>query len=237
FAYSLRELLRHIFGHYAPDDNILNCSWYKNETDKENGVTRKQRMMYMIHGGILSDFFSEGMQEDLKDKMGAMVKAIDKLSKYTHIEPKTFNSQEGDVSVMVTETLDIVIDVLQLTDECRSEVRESVHGELYKCVDDVLSVNVFDALDDKSTHTSVDGYDLEYFTITDIDEAFITIQGEGTVYCTLQYGSGSDLRNDMGAVMEHSFPMTFECKSPTVKPYEIELHPTNIDIDDSGWYE
>ncbi len=192
--------------------------------------------MYMIYGGLSIDFFSDGMQEDLIDKMSLMIKSIDRLSKHTHIEPQTFNISDKVVNTMATETLDIVHDILQLTNECRSEVREFIHDEMYSRVNDVLNDNVFDALDDKSTNTTVDSFDLEYFTITDINESTIAIEGEGTVYCNLQYGSGSDLRNDIGMVMDHSFPMTFECTAPISDPSDIDLHPSDIKIDDSAWY-
>ena len=31
FAYSIRELSRHILHRLAPDEKVLNCSWYSNQ--------------------------------------------------------------------------------------------------------------------------------------------------------------------------------------------------------------
>lgn len=236
FAYCMREMLRNVFSYYAPDDNIIKCIWYKNETDKVNGVSRRQRIIYMVHGGLSKDFFSDGMQEDLKDKMSLTIKLIDGLSKYTHITENTFNIPDDTVDEMTTDTLNVVCGVLRLTSECRVEVREFLHKEISSQVEKVLYENVFDALDDKSTHTTIDGFDLEDFEIVDIDNAFITITGEGTINCNLQYGSGADVRNDVGLVMDESFPMKFTCKSLVSDPYDIELHPRDIIVDESGWY-
>lgn len=41
YAYAIRELTRHVLHRLAPDENVIRCSWYKNETDKANGITRK----------------------------------------------------------------------------------------------------------------------------------------------------------------------------------------------------
>ena len=48
FAYSMRELFRHILGRLAPTEKVLRCSWYINETNKPNGITRAQRVIYSV---------------------------------------------------------------------------------------------------------------------------------------------------------------------------------------------
>ncbi|MCG8411309.1 MAG: hypothetical protein MI739_08495 [Bacteroidales bacterium] len=66
YAYSLRELSRHLLKRLAPDKNLLLCSWYKNEIEgKENGITRNQRVKYAIQGGLSDTFIAEELKLDI----------------------------------------------------------------------------------------------------------------------------------------------------------------------------
>ena len=57
FAYSLRELSRHILHRLAPDDMVKSTCWFK-PTDKKNpdAITRSQRMKYAIQRGLSDEF-------------------------------------------------------------------------------------------------------------------------------------------------------------------------------------
>ena len=109
FAFSLRELTRHVFARLAPDDRILKCSWYKNETQNKNAVTRKQRVLYAIKGGLSDDFINNELEIDLSPIAKELTSKIDELSKFTHIEEKTFaiSSADGDkFAIEVLKSLD-----------------------------------------------------------------------------------------------------------------------------------
>src|SRR5690242_17209192 len=57
FAYSVRELMRHILERRAPNDQVILCSWY--QKPKNTLVTRKQRIMFLIHGGLSEKFIAD----------------------------------------------------------------------------------------------------------------------------------------------------------------------------------
>src|SRR5690606_23073216 len=59
FAYAMREVVRHVLGRLAPDAEVRRCQWYRNETERENGISRKQRAYYAVQGG-LSDVYVKG---------------------------------------------------------------------------------------------------------------------------------------------------------------------------------
>lgn len=46
FSYSIRELLRHILHNLAPDNEIISCSWYKNETGTPGIISRGERVRH-----------------------------------------------------------------------------------------------------------------------------------------------------------------------------------------------
>lgn len=68
FAYSIRELTRHILYRLAPDVDIKCCSWYK-PTKNENGkvvITRADRINYAIYGGFDNNaLFAMGLKDDI----------------------------------------------------------------------------------------------------------------------------------------------------------------------------
>ncbi|MCC5912457.1 MAG: hypothetical protein JJT76_18725 [Clostridiaceae bacterium] len=80
FSLSLRELIRHILARLAPDEKVLRSKWYENLTDKEHGVTRQQRMLYAIKGGLLDEFIINELNLDLNKVTKKLKKVIDNLS-------------------------------------------------------------------------------------------------------------------------------------------------------------
>lgn len=237
FAYALRELLRIVFEYNSPDKEVLSCPWYKNETDKKDQVTRKQRILYMLYGGVSKEVFSDALLEEIEESTKLIIEKINFLSKFTHIGEATFGIDASDVDSHSEEVMESVLDVFNLIGACRREIRDYLHDSIYDAVLATLSENVYDALDDKSTHTCVDEVTLESFEIVAIDKDYILLEGEGSVGCELQYGSGSDIAKDFGAVGSCSFPFTFTGKVSASNLDDIDISSRDIDIDDSSWYE
>ena len=76
FAYTLRELTRHVLKRLAPDENILKSQWYKNELSDENGITRPQRIYYAIHGGLDPAYVQEKLGIDVADFKKGLLKSL-----------------------------------------------------------------------------------------------------------------------------------------------------------------
>ena len=53
----------------------------------------------------------------------------------------------------------------------------------------------------------------------------------------LQWGSNSDVRNDMGAVMSESFPLSMKFTSSVTSPSEVVAVEDSLSVDTSDWYE
>uniref|UniRef100_UPI0018E1BC55 pPIWI-associating nuclease domain-containing protein n=1 Tax=Vibrio splendidus TaxID=29497 RepID=UPI0018E1BC55 len=64
----------------------------------------------------------------------------------------------------------------------------------------------------------------------------IWIVGVGIAHCELQWGSNSDLRNDIGATMSESYPYDFTLQAPLSNLTDLELAPEGLKIDTSSWW-
>ncbi|WP_421269554.1 hypothetical protein [Aeromonas veronii] len=104
YSYAMRELTRHVLYRLAPDDYVIACPWYKNETNKDKGVTRKQRAYYAVQGGLDNSYVENTLGLEVDDIHSRLVGAINSLSKFTHIEPKVFDLPEADIDALVNET-------------------------------------------------------------------------------------------------------------------------------------
>jgi hypothetical protein len=92
-------------------------------------------------------------------------------------------------------------------------------------------------LDELSTHTTVDDHYVAEVRVLRVDDNFIHLVARGTVYVELQYGSGSDLRNDMGAVMSDSYPYTARMQSNARSPREIFKDTIDVAVNNRSFYE
>ena len=90
FAYSVRETIRHVLKRLAPDEEVLRAQWYKNDTERPEGVTRKQRAYFAVQGGLSDGYVRNSLGLDTDADQKALGRAIDELNKYTHIERPTF---------------------------------------------------------------------------------------------------------------------------------------------------
>src|ERR1700722_5327029 len=77
FAYSVRETVRHVLKRLAPDYEVLRCHWYKNETGKQDGITRKQRAYFAVQGGLSDEYVKTSLGLDSEADHKALTKAID----------------------------------------------------------------------------------------------------------------------------------------------------------------
>ena len=109
FSYTIRELMRHVFAYYAPDDMVRSCSWYKEEGNKPGQITRRQRVSYMIHSGITPKKLSTLLRKDITDKAKEILNHVDDLSKYTHIEEQTFGIKAIEIKSKAKAVLTIKV--------------------------------------------------------------------------------------------------------------------------------
>lgn len=235
-AAAIREVAGHVLHALAPDSRVSKCCWYKQEP-KTNGPTRQQRAIYIVQGGLPIDFVTKTLKLDHKAVCRPLIKAMDRLNRATHVREETILTDDKEIRRLVDDALTGVLDVFAATRECQEEVHKQLADEIHDAVFDTFLTETLQELDELSTHTTVDDHHVSEVRVLNVDEEFINIVANGTVYVELQYGSGSDLRNDMGAVISDSYPYSARMKSKVRSPNEIIKETVDVSVDNRSFYE
>lgn len=128
---------------------------------------------------------------------------------------------------------EILTTIESLRDKIKSHVENEVDGVLIT----EFVTTTFNELDILSTHTFVDYSELDYYYIDSICSDHVVIKGSGTVYCELQWGSNSDMMNDIGASLDDSYPYDFTIHAKLTNLKSLELGDEGIIVDTDSWYE
>lgn len=235
-AAAMRELTGHVLHSMAPDERVTACRWYELVKDTR-GPTRMQRVTYIVQGALPTDFVEKVLKLDLSKIARPLLKTIERLNRSTHVREETILNDDEEIRVLVDDALDGLLDLYDSARTCRDEVHRSLRTEVFDAVLERLISETMQELDELSTHTSVDGHEIDDYTITLVDDEFIELTVAGTVYVELQYGSRSDIRNDMGAVLSDSYPYTASMKARVIEPQRILQDSVVVSVDNSAFYE
>ncbi len=242
FAYTMREIITLILSRYSSDEDILKCCWYRNETNTDNGVTRAQRAKYAIQGGFSDERVFELLELDEEDrnyvqkKLKSFTKLFRELNEHTHLREKRFNIGDSKCEELALAVMRIVNDILVLVEEMRSQIISHVESEVDSTIVEEFISNTFDEIDILSTHSVVDYSELESFHVSKISSEHIWIVGVGIAHCELQWGSNSDLKNDIGATSSESYPYDFTLQAPLSNLRDLQLIPEGLKLDTSSWW-
>lgn len=237
FAYSVRETVRHVLKRLAPDEQVLRCQWYKTETGKRGGVTRKQRAYFAVQGGLSDAYVKESLGLDTDADHNALSSAIDGLNKYTHIEPSTFGVPDAQVELLAVQTLSAVADLLKTIAECRRRILGHLETEVDSAaVDEVLSDSLI-GIDELASHFSVQDVSVGTVKVTAIDHERIHIEVKGSIDCILQFGSNSDVRRGDGAEIPQSFAFSCKLFCPVDDPDELSVVEDSVGVDTQAWQD
>ncbi|WP_129515577.1 hypothetical protein [Burkholderia stabilis] len=234
FAYAMRELVRHVLARLGPEASVAKCNWYRNET-RDGKPTRRQRAIYAVQGGLSDEYIRDTLRIDTAEVHKSLVDAINNLSKYTHIEPKSFGLDDASVNSNVTDTLSAVENLFSAIQHCRNEIIRSLWEHIDQAVIHQSLRETINAIDELATHSYIDEIETEDAVITLIDHDMIHFQAKGTIYCDLQWGSNSDLRNDDGMTTNESFPFVCALYSPVDDPGDIDSDEDSLCVDTSSW--
>jgi hypothetical protein len=236
FATNIRELSRIILYRLAPDEQVKACTWYIPAQAKSN-ISRAQRITYSVQAGLAHTFVTGTLQLDVEAMQKELLCAIDQLNKFTHVGPHTFGISGTDLDKMETETLEAFLAFLDMMDQCREEVESAVLDHAEQALHDELLSRTITTLDELATHYNVEDAVIDSVKVDLMDATHIVFMVAGYVNCRLQYGSESDQRNDIGAVMNDSFPLKCEFEGRLATPLKVQVKPNTLEIDTSSFYE
>jgi len=210
FAYALRELSRHVLARLSPDSDVREAPWYveeKNDRD-EVVITRHQRMKFAIQGFLEDAFLTETLEIDYKSEIKTLKDEIGKLSKYTHVQPETFNVGPEVVEALCKGALSALAELFRSMFDCRERTLEAVADHVDEAVISHVVEETLEGFYDFATHYATDEVIVDSLECTGFQGDEIYGSVSGTVSVTLQYGSSGDRARGDGAEMDASAEFT-----------------------------
>ena len=107
---------------------------------------------------------------------------------------------------MLSDLLRFLMDI----EECKGKVRNAIITDFSERIGNSFSIETFDDIDILSTHSSIEDFGIEGYTLKELGET-IEVEAYGHVHTRLQIGSNSDLLRDDGFVSYMDFPFTATC--------------------------
>lgn len=237
FAYATRELVRHILFRLAPDAEVLACGWYRNETETEGGISRKQRIVFAIQGGLTDNYVANTLQIDTVSIIKEIIGVVDNLNKHTHIEEVTIDIDIEKQDEYVTDTLESVSKLFQVVEKSRKAISESLIDHIDREVMRAAISETIIEIDEVATHHSIEEVLVEEVQVESIDSTYISLTVYGTISAQLQYGSDADVDRGNGVISNHGFPFSCILKSSVEVPDVFHSEDTDIQVNTDDWYE
>ncbi|MBU3627996.1 hypothetical protein [Polynucleobacter sp. AP-Reno-20A-A9] len=235
FSYALRELIRHLNMRLAPDQNVLKSSWYANVTGKKCGISRGQRAYYIVQGGISDEYIQNVLGIQTISMHRRLIKAIDELSKFTHIQPETFSIDCDRVNDLVLEIEGAINGWCTAIAECRYELIESVIEKVDMILINQTISETIESIDRLAPHHSIDELYVDGVEIVSIDHERLIFQATGIITAELQWGSNSNVRKGDGILMFDEFSFKCQLFSDVASPVSLTLMDDTFVVDTSAW--
>jgi hypothetical protein len=237
YAYSLRELSRHLLKRLAPDENVLKCEWYENEIlEKKDGITRNQRVKYAIQGGFLDEFIENKLELDISETKKDLKNAINLLSKYTHINENTFAIEESKIEKYVSEINSAFNKLFLDIDSCRHSIILRIESGVNKAIIEKTVYDVIDDIDIMSTHHEIENIDYN-IKVQTINHFEILFKVKGSIEVLQQYGSSGDRKRGDGFEMKNVYPYECEFDCPVNDFLDFVPKIERIDVNTDSFYE
>lgn len=235
-ASALRELATHVLHDLAPDDEVRRCIWFEQAADTKT-VTRSQRARYIVQAGLPNDFVKKTLKVDAGAMAKPLLAAMDKLHKATHVRAETVVYKGSDVREMLYEVLTEIHGLLEDAANARHSITGAVSASMHNAVFENLILETIQELDELSTHTRVDGHIIDEIKVGRLDAGEIEYRITGEVEVELQYGSNSDVANDIGMRSDDSYPYKAKVIAAAAKPLDIDAEAIQLTVDTSSFYE
>jgi hypothetical protein len=232
FASAMREVMTHTFHTAGPDAEVTQCAWYKPEADKP---TRRQRLSYWTRGGLSDGFVEEELGLDPKGMADEILAGFNQLHKATHVRENTIVAAEDEVLALVGNSLDALAEAFDLALECRESVVEALASEIQDEVTAAFISDTIGEIDELATHHWIEESSVDEVEVTSLTSSEVRYEISGTLGVTLQWGSGSDVRDDIGAVGQDSFPFVITLTAKPSAPHAFE-GGAPYSVDTSKWF-
>ena len=239
FAYAIRELTRHFLERLAPDNQVRNAPWFKiADPDKPEMITREQRVKYAVQGYLSDEFRESVLKIDLTEMSKNLRKSIGDLSKFTHVNPDTFDVDYPTIVDMSYNILEDTLRFFMTINEAKIRIGHAIDECINEEMVSQFYIETHDEIDMLATHHEVLGYLVTDLTQVAKDDETITVQADGIVSVRLQYGSDGDMQRGDGSEMVIQLPFTSEFVA-NYKNQEgaILIESAEINVDNDSFFE
>lgn len=219
-ASGLREVVGHVLHGLAPDEEVRRCVWFEQAKDTK-GVTRRQRASYIVHAGLPEDFVEETLSLDVREDVQPLLDAMSALNKATHVRAETIVNKGRDVRMMIQSVFLGLLNLLEAAETARENMKHAMAETMQEAVFDNLISETIQELDELSTHTLVEGHFIDTVEVHEMNASTVRYRVTGEVEVERQYGSNSDVRNDLGYREGDSYPYNAVITSRAAKPLDI----------------
>jgi hypothetical protein len=235
-AAGLREAVGHILHGLAPDEEVRRCVWFEQAKDTPT-VTRVQRATFILQAGLPRDFVKKSLGIDVKAYTEPLIELMNGLNKPTHVRPDSLLTDSSEIREMFEDVLLGLDELMVAARVSREEVQEAVGAALHNAVTERLVADAIQELDELSTHTAIDYHLIDAIEVRRMTATEIVYGVTGNVYVELQYGSNSDVRNDIGFRTSDSFPYEAQVTAPIAEPEAIDAANIELTVDNSSFFE
>lgn len=236
YAYAFRELFLHVIKRMAPDDNVERCEWFTGR-DEQGRVARRNSYKYIIQGGVSDQYILDNFEFNLDEVFVGLRDAFNSLNRLTHISDAVFPIDPAHGNQVVSEVESYVSALFTTLDDCHSRFIRLLGENVGEAAIESAITETIESVDILSTHSSVDEVDIDRIDIIEVNHDEIIFEVSGSVSVGLQWGSNSDVRNDIGATGEESFPFSCKVTSSVRQPDVLSCDEGAFRVDTSSWYE
>jgi Predicted pPIWI-associating nuclease len=235
-ASGLREAIGHLLHNLAPDQEVRACVWFVQAKDTPT-VTRQQRASYIVRAGLPDGFVSDTLNLDVRELTKPLIEMMNGLNKVTHVRPDTILSDGAKIRQMVQEVLQGIDQLLEAAAGSREAITRAVADVMHKAVFEKFISETIQELDELSTHTMVEGHQIEEVTVTKLDWKEIGYCVTGKVEVELQYGSDSDVDKDLGFRQDDAYPYIVTVTCPVAQPMDVRAGDLDVAVDNHSFFE
>ncbi|MFJ5366757.1 hypothetical protein ACIPR9_16810 [Pectobacterium punjabense] len=236
YAYAFRELFLHVIKRMAPDNYVESCEWFSG-LNEQGKVSRKDLYKYIIQGGISDCYIRDDLGIDISDVFPRLRDAFESLNRLTHISNTVFPIDASHGIQMTSQVEEYISSLFMRLDECHCQIITRLGEKVGNATIQSAISESLDSIDILSTHSSVEEIYVENIRIVEVNYEEIIFEATGSVDVGLQWGSNSDVRNDIGAVSERSFPFSCEVRSQVGEPEDVFCDEGAFTVDTSSWFE
>lgn len=234
FSAAMRILFEHMMDTLAPIEDVMRSAWFQPEK-RDGKPTRGQRIVYAIQGGLSENFVADKLKVDPAPLRKRLLAAVDECSKQVHAREHTVVADPDQQDEVAAATIAGVGSLLDSVHFCRRAILEPITEILDEAAVDALMSETILEVDELATHHYIQEIYVGETTVHTIGPETITYRSTGSIDVILQFGSNSDIRNDMGAQLPQTFPFSCDFEVSLSDPWNLDCAEPSYGVDVSSW--